>query len=682
MVLAGLLLLLALLGYAVAALVLRADPKRWDNRIFAAMCFVDATNEAIRGTMMLDGRPLLEPSVLLCCFVGNIIVAHLAIEFAYSFPFNRRLPFTIGLPLMFGTFSSVLLAVHPLTQVRWGEIATYVYFLPYFLITLYFLFANFRRISEKRERTGIPLVMLAVAFRWATGMSTYLIARRVSPEAFRVMLHVDATIAVLFCYSLTGYALLRYHLFRVRGVLAEVVLYAGFVVGLIAGVAFGVEVALRSAIAPVLLRAVLIAIALIPFGLYGLFSWMQPRIERALLGPIDPRRELAKCVLERVVDSAPGVDLPKMIALTEAAISEVTGQGRVRFLPGPALQSRESAGLAPTGSSIDAFGPALPPALAVHFAQTLELYLHRPHAHAQVLGERAFAELADTPGELFAPVRKGNRLFGALAIESGELDRNTVLTAVALADHLALKLENYALFAQTLHLESQLEESRRLASLGAFAAAIAHDIRTPLTSVQMNVQILKGKASLPPSDMEHFDIALDELKRLNAHITEILDFAKPVQVQKSAVDLRDVADEAARAMTLILLKKGLKLERDDASELPPVLADTQRLRQVLMNLLDNAAQASHEGGTITLRTRITEGRRVALEVSDRGRGIDLEDVHKIFEPFFTTRPDGTGLGLAIAQKLIRAHDGEIQARSSPGEGATFTIFLPRADHPE
>jgi two-component system sensor histidine kinase HydH len=111
---------------------------------------------------------------------------------------------------------------------------------------------------------------------------------------------------------------------------------------------------------------------------------------------------------------------------------------------------------------------------------------------------------------------------------------------------------------------------------------------------------------------------------------------------------------------------------------PPVRADAGRLRQVLLNLLDNAARASSPGTAVTLRGAAAGGGRVAIEVADRGKGIAPSDLARIFEPFYTTRPDGTGLGLAIVQKIVRAHAGDVVVRSTPGEGSSFTVLLPAA----
>jgi signal transduction histidine kinase len=195
----------------------------------------------------------------------------------------------------------------------------------------------------------------------------------------------------------------------------------------------------------------------------------------------------------------------------------------------------------------------------------------------------------------------------------------------------------------------------------------------------MNVQILRSKVKLPPDEMEYFDIALEELRRLNASIQELLDFAKPAQVETSIVDLESVIADAHRATESVLVERGIAVDIESDATTPRALGDGQRLRNVLESLITNAANASAEGGRIAVRTRRADDGRVVLEVAERGHGIAASELPRIFEPFFTPRPDGTGLGLAICDKLVRAQNGEIRVDAIPREGATFTVLLPAAD---
>jgi signal transduction histidine kinase len=224
---------------------------------------------------------------------------------------------------------------------------------------------------------------------------------------------------------------------------------------------------------------------------------------------------------------------------------------------------------------------------------------------------------------------------------------------------------------------SELEDARRLAALGQFAAAIAHDIRTPLTSISLNVQILRQKLQLPDDDREHLDIALEELARLDKSVAEILDFAKPVKLAPQPIDVYELIETTARGLSPVLSEKGVALRCEPPTDLPTVHGDPQRLRQVIVNLVGNAADASTRGTEVTVRAS-SDAAHVAIEVVDTGRGIKADDLPRIFEPFFTTRPDGTGLGLAICHKVVRAHGGDIQVRSTLGQGSTFTILLPAA----
>src|SRR5439155_13628575 len=143
-------------------------------------------------------------------------------------------------------------------------------------------------------------------------------------------------------------------------------------------------------------------------------------------------------------------------------------------------------------------------------------------------------------------------LVGAFSLEGGLVDRDTYLVARELAARVALAVER----ADAV---SELEDARRLAALGQFAAAIAHDIRTPLTSISLNVQILRRKLQLSDDDREHLDIALEELARLDKSVAEILDFAKPVKLSPQSSDVADLIEDTRRGLTSVLSEKGFAL---------------------------------------------------------------------------------------------------------------------------
>jgi signal transduction histidine kinase len=282
-----------------------------------------------------------------------------------------------------------------------------------------------------------------------------------------------------------------------------------------------------------------------------------------------------------------------------------------------------------------------------------------------IAGSEPFRE-----GSRFVVPAIGSHTVGGFVIDGGLVDRDTLLVARDVAARVALVVER----EQAI---SELEDARRLAALGSFAAAIAHDIRTPLTSISLNVQILRRKLQLSADDREHLDIALEELARLDKSVAEILDFAKPVKLVPQAVDVAELLADTTRGLSPVLSEKQIALRCEAGDELPSVHGDAQRLRQVLVNLVGNAAEASQPGAHVTIRAKSSDA-RVAIEVEDHGRGIGAADLPRIFEPFFTTRPDGTGLGLAICHKVVRAHGGDIHVRSTPGEGSTFTVLLPAA----
>jgi signal transduction histidine kinase len=599
-------ILIGSLGLAFALLVFRADPRRWDNRAFAILIFLDATMALFRGINAASGADIADRAVMLPCAALSPLLAWWTIEFAASFPFNRPLPWRWRAPLMALTAGAVASIIALGGRIEIHGVLNFGFFMPAMLVMVALAWRNLRR--HRGDRLGVRLVLAALLLRWITANALYAVLDVVAFETWATLLWIESTVVVLVSFALISYANLRSNLFTMRSAMGELAVESAFVLSGLILTAAAIDAALRLGAGwPRLERPLLVLAALVPLGVYVIASRLRPRLEAS----VDPRRAHRREVLDRVLGPGDEGDPQAFTTAALAALGEVSDGGVARLV-------RDA--------------------------------------------------VAASEGELVAPVEHGGRRYGTIVVRGGILDRETAQAAGALGERLALAFEHRRLI-------EALEESRRLAALGSFAAAIAHDIRTPLTSVQMNVQILRGKVRLPADDMEYFDIAQGELRRLEGHVRELLDYAKPLQLHREVVQVEDLTEEAARTVEPILAERRLQLTRTHAADLPPVSVDPQRMKQVLWNLLDNAAKASPEGATIVVHTR-RDGDGVAIDVVDHGAGIAPGDLARIFEPFFTTRPDGTGLGLAICQKVVKAHAGELRVRSAPAAGAIFTVRLP------
>ncbi len=225
--------------------------------------------------------------------------------------------------------------------------------------------------------------------------------------------------------------------------------------------------------------------------------------------------------------------------------------------------------------------------------------------------------------------------------------------------------------------QEELVKKEQLAVVGELAAVIAHEVRNPLAIIGNAVAGLR-KTSLSRDDHETLLSILDEeTSRLNRLVSDLLRYARPVNVQRQHIALNDLLE---RGLHLARDKKGLNVELK--VEVPDLRlwGDSNLLRQVFDNLIDNAVQAMSYGGNLTLRVRAmtdedgTEG--LAVDISDTGEGMDTQVRNRAKDPFFTTRPSGTGLGLAIVDRIVDAHGGRFVIDSHAGEGTTVTVFLP------
>jgi signal transduction histidine kinase len=276
---------------------------------------------------------------------------------------------------------------------------------------------------------------------------------------------------------------------------------------------------------------------------------------------------------------------------------------------------------------------------------------------------------------------ESGHLYGFLSVRDDRLrdafSREEVQLLVGLATQVAVTVENSQLY-------QQMKEKDRLAALGEMAAGLAHEIRNPLGSIKASAQYLSETSDQPEGRGEFLDIIVDEVDRLNRVVSSFLDYARPAHTDPEPIDVN---------ATVQLTLQFLRPECDSADvglhvtmhpELPKVRIDIEHLRQVLINLVQNAMQAMTSGGDIYVETRIQDRFRIGggarpwvhLSVRDTGPGIAPGLLANLFVPFVTTKQQGTGLGLAISQRIVSETGGRIDVRSRQGVGTTFVVLLP------
>jgi two-component system sensor histidine kinase AtoS len=291
--------------------------------------------------------------------------------------------------------------------------------------------------------------------------------------------------------------------------------------------------------------------------------------------------------------------------------------------------------------------------------------------------------------------------------------KNIGFTLSLVHDH-AGEILGTAIFFKDLTQIEQVEEGERLkerlAALGQMAAGLAHEIRNPLAGIEVAAGLLKRRLADRPDDVVQVQAILSDVRKLDETVTNCLDFVRPLDLNLASTRVESLLEDALMSVEARWEKEGIQVWRRYGSDLPELMVDPRKIRQVLLNLLLNAAhaienrQAVREGGTVTVRTGVEPadpdartlllraGRMrlddlpperedyVTLEIADDGCGIDSETLDKIFYPFFTTKEYGSGIGLAVAQKIIDGHRGFIDVESEPGVGTRFIIKLPLHPH--
>lgn len=223
------------------------------------------------------------------------------------------------------------------------------------------------------------------------------------------------------------------------------------------------------------------------------------------------------------------------------------------------------------------------------------------------------------------------------------------------------------------YLEQQLAHSEKFAALGKMSAVLAHEIKTPLTSIKLNTDMLSESLKLDEEDKLAFNIISKEIIRMNNLVKEVLQFSRQIELNYSRIDIKELVESIFLGCRNKLEQKGITFKNDVAQE--QVEIDAEKIKQVLLNLIDNSIESIDSAGTIEIYSRPKrENNTISIFVRDTGGGIP--EGQKIFEPFYTTKASGTGLGLSISQKIIEQHKGDLTLVSSKRGETIFEIVLP------
>lgn len=233
-------------------------------------------------------------------------------------------------------------------------------------------------------------------------------------------------------------------------------------------------------------------------------------------------------------------------------------------------------------------------------------------------------------------------------------------------------------------IEDRLRHSERLAGLGRLVAGVAHEVRNPLATIRLRVQMAQRDARNPAVD-ESCAIALEEIERLNGMVNRLLNFARPIRLRTEPTNLNQLTEQRLTRFIEKAEHSDIHIVTNFAEDGNMLPVDRSKMAQVFDNIIQNAIEAMTESGgtlwvSVTSEVKSVSGAdKVRVEFRDTGNGIKSNMISRIFDPFFTTKPAGTGLGLSICHELVRAHGGEIQVESGEGNGTSVRVILPIRD---
>ena len=283
---------------------------------------------------------------------------------------------------------------------------------------------------------------------------------------------------------------------------------------------------------------------------------------------------------------------------------------------------------------------------------------------------------------LAVPLIFGEKPIGVLAVYTHERHRfsnDEIKLLGTLGDLSAIAIEKGRLLARVVDMEEKLRASERLSALGLLAAEIAHEIRNPLTVVQMLFHALLEGLEMDATAKRDAELIGEKMRQMNRILDQVLQFARSSEPTKEPLRAEQLIDDVFLLTRHKLQQQNIEMRSQVAGELPSFHADRAQIEQVLLNLILNAAEAMPEGGSLRLSAsleKLDDVPHIVLAVRDNGMGMSPFQVENLFAPFLTYKETGTGLGLAIVKKIMENHQSKVQVESKVGQGTKFKLLFP------
>ncbi len=268
----------------------------------------------------------------------------------------------------------------------------------------------------------------------------------------------------------------------------------------------------------------------------------------------------------------------------------------------------------------------------------------------------------------------GGRILFKIAITTAGCFAVAVLSGLLTEQNRKTRKELHAM-------EAHIKRVEKMAFMGEMAAGLAHEIKNPLASLSGSIQLLREELRYDPDQQRLMDIVLRETDRLSNLVNSFLFFARPPAGKLEVFNLSDALNEIASLFRQDSCHNERIELRTDIAPFLWVQMDPTHLRQVVWNLLMNAAEAIEESGTITLSAIPVKGEKIEVMITDTGCGISQEALPLIFDPFYTTKPEGTGLGLSIVHRILETYGSRLDVETTPGKGTSLSFIMPQAQVP-